>query len=203
MSPSTTLASTRLLRRLVWQRVLDQGSVEFAELAARSDGFALVGTVILAEQERPLKIVYRLDCDAAWRFRSLTVEQGLDGEDRRLCLTRSDDGGWRRDGTPMPALAACSDPDLGCSPSTNALAIRRLALPVGGSGEITAAWLRFPGLTLEPAVQRYQRLDERRYRYHSLASGFTAELEVDELGLPLDYAGVWRCVAGWRPSAEG
>jgi uncharacterized protein len=46
-----------------------------------------------------------------------------------------------------------------------------------------------------PAGQSYERLAEARYRYTSLASGFTAMVEVDADGLPIEYAGVWRRVA--------
>ena len=37
------------------------------------------------------------------------------------------------DGVPAPALKGCKDIDLGCSPSTNTLPIRRLRLAVGAS----------------------------------------------------------------------
>jgi hypothetical protein len=60
---------------------------------------------------------------------------------------------------------------------------------------VTAAWLRFPELTLEPLSQRYVRLDERRYRYESQGGSFVAELEVDDLGLVVHYEGGWQRVA--------
>jgi len=108
---------------------------------------------------------------------------------------------WSRDGVAQreqPDLADCVDVDLGISPSTNTLPIRRLNLAVGESRELTAAWVRFPELTVEPLAQRYTRLAERRYRYESIVSGFTAELEVDDLGLVINYEGIWRRVAESR-----
>ena len=95
----------------------------------------------------------------------------------------------------LPELAECIDADLGISPSTNTLPIRRLNLAVGESRELTAAWVRFPELTVEPLAQRYTRLAERRYRYESTVSGFTAELEVDDLGLVISYENIWQRVA--------
>jgi len=93
------------------------------------------------------------------------------------------------DGTPVPALKGCSDVDLGCSPSTNTLPIRRLHLGIGAVHTIQAAWVHFPDPTVQKAAQTYARLDELTYRY---ASGqFEAELTVDEDGLVTAYA-AWR-----------
>ena len=78
-------------------------------------------------------------------------------------------------------------------PATNTLPIRRLRLAVGGKREIAVAWLRWPELRLERALQRYERLAEDRYRYSS--NGFSAELVVDEHGLVVDYEGLWRAIA--------
>jgi hypothetical protein len=45
-----------------------------------------------------------------------------------------------------------------------------------------------------PAVQRYTRLAESRYLYHS--DTFRAELDVDDLGLVITYEGVWERDSG-------
>jgi uncharacterized protein len=95
----------------------------------------------------------------------------------------------------IPAVAGCLDVDLAFTPATNILPLRRLSLAVGESREMTAAWVRFPDLSVEPLAQRYTRLDERRVRYESRDGSFTAELEVDELGLVVRYKPLWERVA--------
>jgi uncharacterized protein len=102
----------------------------------------------------------------------------------------------------IPAVAGCLDVDLAFTPATNLLPLRRLGLAVGESREMTAAWVRFPDLSVEPLAQRYTRLDEHRVRYESLGGAFTAELEVDELGLVVTYPPLWERVAVGC-SAEG
>ena len=95
-------------------------------------------------------------------------------------------------GARRPSLEGCTDVDLGFSPSTNALPIRRLALQVGQSRTVQVAWLRFPQLTVARTVQTYTRLDTTRYRY---ASGdFEADLTVDDDGFVVDYD-EWRRTA--------
>jgi hypothetical protein len=106
-----------------------------------------------------------------------------------MVLERDAKGKWTVDGAVDKALKGCTDVDLGCSPSTNTLPIRRLRLGVGASQKIQAAWLRFPDFTIVKAAQTYTRLDEFTYRY---ASGtFEAELTVDDDGLVAAYAD-WR-----------
>ncbi len=96
---------------------------------------------------------------------------------------------------PVPAIEGLVDVDLGFTPATNTLPIRRLTRAVGEAVDVTAAWVRFPELTVEPLPQRYVRLDERRYRYASSGGAFVAELEVDDLGLVVRYEGGWERVA--------
>lgn len=103
----------------------------------------------------------------------------------------------------IPAVAGCLDVDLAFTPATNILPLRRLRLAVGESREMTAAWVRFPELSVEPLAQRYTRLDERRVRYASRGGAFTAELEVDELGLVVRYPPLWERVAvGSSPEGD-
>jgi hypothetical protein len=94
----------------------------------------------------------------------------------------------------LPELDGCEDADLNITPSTNTLPIRRLALAVDESHEVTAAWIRFPQCEITPLTQRYTRTGERRYRYESRGGAFSAELEVDEHGLVLDYPPAWERV---------
>ncbi len=106
-------------------------------------------------------------------------------------MYRDPRGVWRVSRQPRPDLASCEDIDLSVTPSTNTLPIRRLALEPGDHMNVTAAWVRFPELTVEPLRQRYTRLAANRYRYESLDSGFTADLETDDDGLVVLYPNLW------------
>ena len=64
---------------------------------------------------------------------------------------------------------------------------------MGGEAEIAVAWLRWPELRLERAVQRYARLAKDRYLFSQ--DDFRAELAVDDQGLVTDYEGLWRATA--------
>lgn len=182
-------------RELMWRRVMDELSFEHARIAPGPLGPELSGTVLVAEKGAPLRLDYRITCDSGWRTLEVEVGQTYVSKRRTLRLGHDGEGRWRLDGHEAPSLAGCTDVDLGLSPSTNALPINRLPLRRGETAIIRAAWVRFPGLDVVPAEQSYERLDESRYRYRSIASGFEAVVEVDRDGLPVDYSGVWRRVA--------
>lgn len=179
---------------MMWRRVLDDLSLEFARLSFTGSQPQIAGTVLIAEQGAALRVDYRIACDDAWSTREVHVETVSHGTRRTVRLERNGPH-WRRDGEDVPDLTDCTDVDLEITPATNALPVNRLRLPVGARRDILAAWVRFPSLRVIPARQSYERIAESRYRYTSLDSGFTALVDVDEHGLPVDYEGIWRRIA--------
>jgi hypothetical protein len=197
-------------RSLLWQR-LDTPGVEHALL---EDARGLVGHgTIVAAAPVPYTLTYELRTDEQWGSGRLAVRaEGL-GWQRTVTLERAV-GRWRvtagergdldralvaagrsrllLPGTDEPeTLEPALDVDLGFSPLTNTLPIRRLGLlgaAPGTSSTVTAAWVLVPALTVVAAQQTYTVLGGGRIRY---ASGtFTAELTVDADGYVLDYPGL-------------
>ena len=58
-----------------------------------------------------------------------------------------------------------------------------------------AVWVGAPGLELEVLEQTYTRIGVDPYRDEVPATGFSAELTVDDEGLVVDYEGLARRVA--------
>lgn len=112
------------------------------------------------------------------------------------------DGIWtdRISGKALASLDGCFDVDIGITPATNALPIKRLKLAAKESREITVAYVPLPDQTEanflpQRADQRYTCLvPDRRYRYDGLFRAFTAELEIDDAGLVVDYPDTFRRV---------
>ena len=176
-------------RRVAWRRSDEVETDEHCALTLRDSGLSLVGTVLGAAGGVPVRIEYRVLADGAGMTTATHIRDLRGFEQRTMVLERDAKGNWRVDGLAVRELKGCTDVDLGCSPSTNTLPIRRLRLAIGASHAIRAAWVRFPDLTVVKAVQTYKRLDEFTYRY---ASGdFAADLTVDDEGLVTAYA-EWR-----------
>ena len=47
-------------------------------------------------------------------------------------------------------MRGCPDVDLAVTPATSTLPVRRLDLGIGNREAVTAAWIKFPGLELQP-----------------------------------------------------
>jgi hypothetical protein len=155
----------------------------------------------------PVLIHYAVALAADWSTRAVEIAMragnAIKPEELRLTVTPEQRWQIEREPTRDPsmpqddlkALHGLTDIDLGFSPVTNTLPIRRLEPAIGESVAVTASWVRFPELTVEALPQTYTRLAERRYRYESAGGAFVVEIEVDDLGLVTSYEGGWQRIA--------
>ena len=177
-------------KRILLRR-LDLPGHDIATLEPVPSGWALSGTAVFTFEQRPCRLDYLVSCDVAWRTTAAEVI-GVVG-DRKVDVRVSVDPKrrWHANGAERAAVEGCLDIDLGFTPSTNLLPIRRLALAVGEEAVVTAAWLPFPSLEFEPLPQVYGREGELRYRYESNGGAFTRILDVDMAGFVTAYPGLW------------
>jgi uncharacterized protein len=70
------------------------------------------------------------------------------------------------------------DIDLGFTPATNLLAVRRLRLNVGEQAEAPAAWLALPSLKLSVLPQKYLRSAKLEHDYEAPSVGYKGRLRV-------------------------
>jgi len=180
-----------LLRSVVWRRIDEVAGAETCALGHEGADWWLAGTVVAAPDGAPIAARYRVRCDAGWRTHAVRIAVTVGLSERSLRLDVDGHGVWQRDGRVVPERDGCVDVDLGITPATNTLPIRRLDRAIGETRQIVAAWVRFPDLTITPSAQRYTRLDARRYRYESGDGGYAAELAVDDLGLVERYEDGW------------
>ncbi len=106
-------------------------------------------------------------------------------------IERDKAGRWVMDGNEVPEVAGVIDIDLGFTPATNTLPIRRLGLAVGETAEVIVAWFDPADRRLKPLRQTYRRLDADRYHYSSPDHAFEADLTVDHFGAVTHYPGYW------------
>jgi len=176
---------------LLWRR-LDLPGHEIGRLEGSDDGWKLSGTAVFAHERRPCKLDYLVVCDSGWRTTSVRVKGAIGDLGIDLSASVDEERRWYLNGAECPAVAGCIDIDLGFSPSTNLLPIRRLSLAVGEEAEVRAAWLPFPSLVFELLPQVYRREGERTYRYESGGGTFVRILEVNAAGFVTSYPGLWQ-----------
>jgi len=175
--------------RWVWQPDLGEGAEEFS-FRATDRGFEARGDVAATLEGKPLNASYRVETDAAWRTRRVRIALKGGGT---LDILSDGAGHWRHaDGTKLPELDGCIDPDISMTPFTNTVAIRRLGLQIGAVAEINVAYILVPELSLRAAPQRYTRLAERLWRFDGLDIDFSADITVDEDGFVKEYPGLFQ-----------
>ena len=226
-----------LPKALLWRRLDGIGS-EHA-LVDDAAGLHARGTMTAAEPV-PFVCRYELYTDDTWVTARFDVAVEGAGFLRTVRLERAA-GRWRvtaseqgnldatltAAGRPRAGLPGSEDParlaraldvDLGYSPLTNTLPVRRLGLHEGGRGSgaaqpVEVAWVLLPGLEVVPSTQTYARLDERgggearlipqaddrarnergggEARLIRFTSGsFTADITVDSSGFVTHYPGL-------------
>lgn len=176
-----------------WQDWSGEG-IEHLVLREFPEGIVAEAVILGTTDDEAFAARYRILCDSAWRVRK--IEIGQIGHAGTVELESDGAGNWVDESArALPQLASAIDIDISVTPFTNTLPIRRLSLQPGQSENILAVYVQVPGLTVATDPQRYTCLEpNRRYRYESLDSDFTRDIEVDEDGLVVTYPGLFRRV---------
>jgi hypothetical protein len=172
---------------IMWRR-LDLPGHEIARLESLDGGWKLSGTTVFGDAQGLSRLDYLVICDAAWRTIYARVTGGTGNREIDLSVSADADRRWRLNGVQCPAVEGCMDIDLGFSPSTNLLPIRRLKLGLDEEAVVTAVWLPFPSLSFELLPQVYRREGERKYRYESGGGTFVR----NAAGFVTSYPGLWQ-----------
>jgi hypothetical protein len=173
-----------------WRR-LDNPGYDSCRFFHSEDGCRLSGAAVFREGRLACHIRYEVLADNSFRTRSASLQGYVGSKPVDLRLRAIRGGRWTVNGVEQPAIRGCIDLDLGFTPATNLLPLRRLALRTGQEAQAPAAYLPFP--KTEPIIlpQRYKRLSRNEYDYESPRHGYRATLRVTPLGAVADYPGVF------------
>jgi uncharacterized protein len=186
-----------VIRALSWTGV-EEWLAEHARVQLRADGLLATGIQLGAEPE-PYRLDYHLDVPRDWITRRLEVESAGEGWWRTIVLERDAEGGWTVDGQRDARLDGAVDCDLAFSPLTNVMPILRHDLHERPeSRDFVMAWISVPDLQVHRSPQRYEHVRPGVVRYVALDGDFTAELELDAVGLVVRYPRLAERVAPGR-----
>ncbi len=165
---------------------------ETLRMFARKDGARLLGASSFVRGHQPAFLSYGVEVSEHWIARRVWV-RGHVGLEAISLDYEHEANGWTRVG--KGGHLALDDIDLGFSPATNLLPIKRLDFPIGETVETTAAWVDPQDWKLKPLRQTYRRLAEHRFAYTAPDIGYEGEISVFSNGLVKSYEGLWRAVA--------
>ena len=180
---------TQAIASVFWRR-LDQPGHDAAWLELTSAGWLLHGVAVFREGDLPAWLAYQVACDLTWATVRGEI-RGRVGDNQVAFVIDRSAGGWTVNGTPVAGLDDVVDLDLGFTPATNMLQLRRVGLAVGEVADFSVAWCDGLSERLERLPQHYERRTEDTYWYESPASGYTATLVVGPDDFVRDYPGLW------------
>lgn len=173
----------------LWRR-LDQPGHDCCRLARWRGGWRLDGMATFREGRLNCQVQYRVVTDRYWRTRQATIAGSIGHRPLQLRIVATT-AGWQLNGGAQHQVAPLPDLDLGFTPATNLIPVRRLRLAVGEYAEAPAAYLEFPRLRLVELPQTYRRLDRERYDYRSPSTGYHGILRISSHGAVIDYPRVF------------
>ena len=184
---------TKTVAAILWKHLFTAGH-DACRLMQTSEGFRLEGHTSFDHEGAPCSLRYAVDCDGGWQTGFARVSGFLGGETVEMEIERTADGVWLLNGAVQDAARGQRDLDLGFTPATNLIALRRFALEVGEETAAPAAYLLFPELKLPELKlttmdQSYRRLDRDRYDY--VGANYHQILSVSDVGFVTEYPSLW------------
>lgn len=173
-----------------WQR-LDYPGYDDCSLFRLSNGWCLSGAAVFHDNQRPCHLQYEVLADLEWKTRRARVSGFVGRKAVDLRIHTLGRQRWFADGEELQAVEGCLDIDLGFTPATNLLAIRRLALTVGQSAESPAVYLAFPTMRIRKLPQTYHRISQTEFEYSAPSFGYNETLRVAPSGAVTHYPGLF------------
>jgi uncharacterized protein len=192
------------MNRMVWWNGLDQWRAEVSEIDLGSGRLSASG-VQIGVDPLPYRLDYAVVTSSGFVTEAIRVIVKGAGWHRRLDLRRDTSGHWSCDvensgaadlpapGGDMSAVAGALDCDLGRSPSSNTMPVRRHNLHrEPGAVDFFMAWVSVPDLSVHPSRQRYEHVrldpdDTSVVRYVGEHRDYVGELRFDRDGVVITY----------------
>jgi hypothetical protein len=175
---------------ILWRR-LDLPGHDACRLVESADGWELEGVAVFTEELRPACLAYRLTSDHSWLTKNARVSGWVGKREIALEVQQSSRGVWSLNGQSLPGLHECVNLDLGFTPATNLLQLRRLDLGVGERADAPVAWLDVLESQLDVLFQVYERRTLSSYWYEAPRFEYSGLLEVSTIGFVRSYPGLW------------
>jgi len=176
-----------------WKK-LDHPGHDSCRLLKLPNGWRLSGAAVFWDNDQPCHFHYEVSADPAWRTRNARISGYLGKKAIDLRIRSFGTGHWQVNGIHKKGVVGCVDIDLGFTPATNLIVLRRLSLKVGQRAEAPAAYLQFPEMRLVRLPQSYQRISRMEYKYEAPSVGYVGTLHVLPSGAVILYPGLFEQV---------
>lgn len=173
-------------RNILWTG-LEYHSLENCLVNATYTGFEINSTIIGNYYGKIYKVEYQIQTNRNWETVFLELQSQHSNRKEHLTLKSDAQGNWVANGRKTNQFKDCIDVDIPLTPFTNTLPINRLKLNPNEERQISVIYLDILEQQVKPVHQKYTRLSETEFQYENVPNDFEAKIEVDELGLVVNY----------------
>lgn len=173
---------------ILWRR-LDRPGHDACRLWSESGHWRIEGMAVWSDPRGPAQLAYEVSASDTWITHSARIMGRVGKQALSLSIHRDETGNWRMNGEPIPEVTGLQDIDLGFTPATNTLPLRRLRSTRQPAADIAAAWLDPEDWQIKPLAQHYAQQDDR-WLYRA-GDSFETTMTIDADGLVTDYPPLW------------
>jgi len=173
-------------RNILWTG-REYHSLENCLVNSTHNGFEINSTIIGKYEGKIYKVEYHIQTNRHWETVFLELKSQHSNQRERLTLKGDAKGNWTSTGRRADQFKGCIDVDIPLTPFTNTLPINRLRLSPNEERQISVIYLDLLEQQVKPVYQKYTRLSELEFQYENVPNDFEAKIEVDELGLVVNY----------------
>ena len=185
---------------ILWKGRADH-SLENCLITETGTGTAVQSVIIGKSDDALYRVDYIIRTNEYWETIYVQLKTQLFNKRISICYESDGKGFWQKNGLPENHFRGCRDVDISLTPFTNTLPVRRLALPIKETHEITVLYFDILEQQTMPVRQKYTRLSKTQYRFENIPNDFEAIITMDENGFVVDYPGLYertdRCETGY------
>lgn len=150
-------------------------------------GSEITSTIIGYYEGQIYKSEYFIKTNWNWEVVFFKINSRHSNQNQEIIFEGDGKGNWTSNGKKADEFQGCIDIDIPLTPFTNTLPIRRLKLSPGESREIRVIYCDLLEQSIKPVHQRYTCISNTEYHYENVPNDFEATIQVDDLGLVVDY----------------
>lgn len=162
-------------------------SLENCLVTTTDSGTDISSTIVGSYEKKIYRVEYHIKTNPNWQAISVEINARHSDQIQRIKYEGDGNGNWKSDGKALTQFDGCIDVDIPLTPFTNTLPIRRLNLALNQTHEIQVVYLDLLAQKITPVRQQYTRISDLEYHYENIPNDFEANIQVDELGLVVNY----------------
>lgn len=169
---------------------IEEDTVENCIITANEDFRVVTSTITGAMDAQKLNLSYKIILNKNWQVQSFVARNETNLF--TFAATQYETGRWKNElNGNLHEFDNCIDIDIFPTPFTNSLPLKRDPLKIGEEKYYSMLWIDLVEGKLRKDRQRYQRLTNTTYRFTSLDTNFTADIEFNNRAIVEFYPGLF------------